>query len=451
MARPRDSRSPSPAGSHHSSRRHRKDDERRDRDPRDDRRRSRSRSPDHRYRERERDRDRDRNRGHGGRDRERDRRRDRSLDRRDDAYYRGDRRDYRDRDRRRSRDRYDDRIRSPDRRRQRSRDDDRGYRRRDDSRDRANTRRDDGPDSHNRSRRDNGARSPVRDGAKASNNEKPKPEVKSEADKKAERLAKLEAWKKKKESVSQKQKEVNPHQTRNLLAEMDKKVTGDSSAPASGGASPLARTESGNASPSANSPTVQYPGKFDPKAIAKKSAARSLDASQSVLGSVNVQTKPPGGPLNKSTTASALPANRAKTSGFGFGKSHNDDKLTTKRKLDLDEEVTTKRILTKLPTLPIEADDTPYADQDDDDESDGDIFAENEEEAAAAARAAHERRLQAENHTDKPEADKMDTDEGPDTSIKDAPDTNGDASDTLPCRRMLTSKWTLMKRKTWIL
>ncbi|CAH0017182.1 unnamed protein product [Clonostachys rhizophaga] len=453
MARPRDSRSPSPAGSHHSSRRHRKDDDRRDRDPRDDRRRSRSRSPDvrsrnyrspqglysdsiliqqHRYRERERDRDRDRNRGHGGRDRERDRRRDRSLDRRDDAYYRGDRRDYRDRDRRRSRDRYDDRIRSPDRRRQRSRDDDRGYRRRDDSRDRANTRRDDGPDSHNRSRRDNGARSPVRDSAKASNNEKPKPEVKSEADKKAERLAKLEAWKKKKESVSQKQKEVNPHQTRNLLAEMDKKVTGDSSAPASGGASPLTRTESGNASPSANSPTVQYPGKFDPKAIAKKSAARSLDASQSVLGSVNVQTKPPGGPLNKSTTASALPANRAKTSGFGFGKSHNDDKLTTKRKLDLDEEVTTKRILTKLPTLPIEADDTPYADQDDDDESDGDIFAENEEEAAAAARAAHERRLQAENHTDKPEADKMDTDEGPDTSVKDAPDTNGDASDTLP-------------------
>ncbi|CAH0049906.1 unnamed protein product [Clonostachys solani] len=473
MARPRDSRSPSPAGSHHSSRRHRKDDDRRDRDPRDDRRRSRSRSPDvrsrnyrspqglysdsiltqqHRYRERERDRDRDRHRGHGGRDRdpERDRRRDRSLDRRDDTYYRGDRRDYRDRDRRRSRDRYDDRIRSPDRRPQRSRDDDRGYRRRDDSRDRANTRRDGGPDSHNRSRRDNGARSPVRDGAKASNNEvrrdgplvrrmanytlfpqKPKPEVKSEADKKAERLAKLEAWKKKKESVSQKQKEVNPHQTRNLLAEMDKKVTGDSPAPASGGASPLTRTESGNASPSANSPTVQYAGKFDPKAIAKKSAARSLDASQSVLGSVNVQTKPPGGPLNKSTTASALPANRTKTSGFGFGKSHNDDKPTTKRKLDLDEEVTTKRILTKLPTLPIEADDTPYADQDDDDESDGDIFAENEEEAAAAARAAHERRLQAENHTEKPEADKMDTDEGPDTSIKDAPDTNGDASGTL--------------------
>ena len=157
MARLRDSRSPSPAGS--LSARKRKDDDRRDRDRRDgpvDHRR-RSRSPidvshpfprlalpgcpqepqwltrlismQRRYRDRGRD----------GRDRDSYRRRDRSIDRRDDDYYRGSRRDG---DRRRSRDRGPDRLRSPDRRRNRSRDPDREYRpRRDDSRDRVRARR----------------------------------------------------------------------------------------------------------------------------------------------------------------------------------------------------------------------------------------------------------------------------------------------------------------------
>ncbi|KAL6869249.1 pre-mRNA processing RNA-helicase [Amphichorda felina] len=462
MARPRESRSPSPAGSYHSSRRHRKDDERRDRDPR---RRSRSRSPDVRRRHRGRSssasglysddfireqpryRDRDRDRG-GGRDR--DRRRDRSIDRRDDDHYRGGRRDYRDRDRRRSRDRYGDRPRSPDRRGNRSRDDDRGYRRRDASRDRARGGREGTADSQGRSgRRDDPGhgRTPVGENGRADGNEvrlrqrpdtsntshnpsqaqKPTAsESKSDADKKAERLAKLEAWKKKKESASQQQKEVNPSQTRNLLAEMDKKAAGGSPAPATASpqismaASP--KDSSGHASP--GTPSTPYVGKFDPKAIAKKSAAaRSHDASQSVLGSVDVQPQKLSAPVKQITAASALPANRTKTSAFGFGKSHADDKLPSKRKLDLDEEETTKRKLTKLPALPVETDDTPYADQDDDDESDGDNFAENEEEAAAAARAAHEKRLQAENQTE----DKMDTAEDSETKPADA-QTNGDAA-----------------------
>lgn len=122
----------------------------------------------------------------------------------------------------------------------------------------------------------------------------------------------------------------------------------------------------------------------------------------------------------KQSTASALPANRAKTSGFGFGKSQGDDKLPSKRKLDLDEEVTTKRQLTKLPSLPIEADDTPYVDQDEgEDDEGGDEFAENEEEAAAAARAAHEKRLQAEEEAAK--------EAGGDEAMADAPATNGTA------------------------
>src|SRR5277367_3138991 len=160
MARQRDSRSPSPTGSQHSSKRSRRDDDfRRDRDRRDDvrgpRRRSRSRSLDVR---------------NGGtykwqsiyadglesqrrqRDRDVPRRRDRSIDRRDDDYNRSYRRD-RSRDRRRSRDRYMDRERSPDRRRRRSRE--RDFRdRRDDSRERHRRRREDSTDSYSRYRGD---------------------------------------------------------------------------------------------------------------------------------------------------------------------------------------------------------------------------------------------------------------------------------------------------------
>jgi len=166
--------------------------------------------------------------------------------------------------------------------------------------------------------------------------------------------------------------------------------------------------ESGSASPA--TPATPYAGKFDPKAIAKKSAARSHDTSRQVLGSIDGHAKL-AVPIQKATKASALPANRAKASGFGFSKATADsEKLPTKRKLDLDEEETTKRKLTKLPALPVETDDTPYADQDEDDESDVDNFAATEEEAAAAARAAHERRLQAENQSEEKTEEKMEVD-----------------------------------------
>lgn len=472
MARPRDSRSPSPAGSHFNSRRHRKDDDRRDaRDRRDDgrdaRRRSRSRSPDVRldqrhssfsnsytpgpvsdrnmnfqqYRYRDRDRGRD-VRDRGGRDRDSFRRRDRSLDRRDDDFYRGGPRDRRGP---RSRERYPPRPRSPDRRRDRSRDD---YRRRDDSRNRG--RREGTAESQARSSRaDSRSRNtPLTDSGRngadevriltpyertrahdISQAQKAKSNAaQSEADKKAERLAKLEAWKRKKELEGQKQKEVNASQTRSLLAEMDKRAkegsTALSSPVVSSAASP-APVESGSVSP-----TKPYTGKFDPKTIAKKSAVqRSNEPAKGALGSIDVQPPNISLPVKKGPTgkivppnlqylacadnheiASALPTNRAKASSFGFGKSHADgDKLPNKRKLDMDEEVVTKRQLTKLPSLPVETDDTPYADQDEDDESDGDNFAENEEEAAAAARAAHERRLQAENEAENQAENQADT------------------------------------------
>lgn len=325
------------------------------------------------------------------RDRDRDdyRRRDRSIDRsrRDEDHYRSGR------DRRRSRDRYDDRYgdrtRSPERRRERSQDRNRDDRRGDD----------------HRSNRTDSRSTPLTDSGRGSNTEPSKaaPNAsQADADKQAQKLARLEAWKKKKELDAQNQKDVNPSQTRSLLAEMDKKPSAASSAVAS-------PADSGNASP-----LKPYAGKFDPKSIAKKSAASRSDSPKGALGGLGIApealaapaAKPSTGELsdalwsetdpNCDDTASKLSTGGVKTSAFGFGKvSTDNDKLPSKRKLDLDEEDDTKRKLTKLPTL-IDTDDTPYADQDDDEDSDGDNFAENEEEAAAAARAAHEKRLQTE-------------------------------------------------------
>ncbi|PKS06541.1 hypothetical protein jhhlp_007289 [Lomentospora prolificans] len=408
MARLRDTRSPSPG------RLSRKDDDRRDRDRRDDGRgyRARSRSPgDRRYRDK-----RDRDRDHDSY-----RRRDRSVDRRDDDAYRGSRRD-----RRRSRDRYADR--SPDRRRR----DDRDYRgRRDDSRDRARSRRDGTPDSRPRSRRDESHQRPhphkessLSPSSAANDTAKAKSaQPQSEADKKAERLARLEAWKKKKESKAAKENDANPLQTRKLLAEMDERANRPSAAaspvvesPASASPAPRQPSVSADASPA-----TSFTGKFDPKAIAKKPATATKQTVGAALGSI---PGPNGAkaPLAQAVKPSGLLANRGNMSSFGFQK--QGDKLASKRKIDLDEEVASKRKLVKLPSLPIEADDTPYADQDDG-ESDADDIAATEEEEAAAVRAAHEKRLQQENQV---------TDESGDAMMADSTTahTNGTTATELP-------------------
>ncbi|KAI0859585.1 hypothetical protein F4860DRAFT_250270 [Xylaria cubensis] len=400
MARLRDSRSPTPAGSQHSSKRSRREDERRDRDRdrdrrdygRDQRRRSRSRSPnDRRYRDRDRDRDRDH------------RRRERSVDRRDDGYYRGGR------DRRRSRDRATDRERerSLESRRRRSRDrvGDREHRnRRDESRDRRRGR-EGTADSSARSRRaDSRDRGQVDTGVPKSASyqadQAPTPSaVQTEADKKAERLARLAAWKKRHED-KEKQKETTPGATRKLLAEMDEKANGTPSTATPTGIS------SGPASPTDAqplSPAAQYAGKFDPKAIAKKSALKSqLPGGVAKLGAITVP--PVGKPSSAKAPATTLPSTKTassasalpqtKTSGFGFHKQNSDaDKAPQKRKLILDEEEISDRKLAKLPSLPlVDVDDTPYENQDEDDDIDADNFAGDEEAEAAAARAAQERR-----------------------------------------------------------
>ncbi|KUI66167.1 Pre-mRNA-processing ATP-dependent RNA helicase PRP5 [Cytospora mali] len=380
MARHRTSRSPSPTGSRGS--RH---DDRRDRDrdrdrgrrdaPRD---RRRSRSPGGRYRD------------HYDRDRDSYRRRDRSIDRRDrdDDYYRGGRRDG-GRDRRRSRER------TPPRRRERSRDRDIRVRREGSA---ARSRREGTADSTiSRTKTDDSrqrSQAPTSKPAPKEADAAKSTQTQAQSDKQAERLAKLEAWKKKTLTTKQATKEGDATSTRKLLAEMDGRASGTPTAVAS----PLNDSTPAAAAPSASqpaqeaSPAVPYVGKFDPKAIAKKASARHH--SPAALGDI------PGAPApsvkvvpSKTSKASALPTGK-NISGFGFQKAGAEsDKPSAKRKLNLDDEDTSKRKLAKLPDISLEdADAIPYANQDDESDSDGDNFAGTEEEAAAAARAAHERR-----------------------------------------------------------
>lgn len=452
MVRQRDSHSPSPAGSQQSSKRNKRDDDYRrdrdrDRDRRDDvrgpRRRSRSRSLDVSASRRHQPISNCANHGvlkRRPRERDINRRRDRSTDRRDDDYNRA-RRD-RSRDRR---DRFGDRERSPDRRRHRSRE--RDYRdRRDDSYDRARRRREDSTDSFSRSRgEDNRGKAPTRtETTQASevrifflryrnrgtnfDTQAPKAPVSAaptEAEKKAERLAKLEAWKKKMaEDKERKERELAAGGNRKLLDDIDQKANRSPAAD-----SPLSSGSLNVASP------APYAGKFDPKAIAKKATASSNTANAlgrdiplndlskasatltSTVRGLHADKKPTAfnstsncmNPTPKRNVdkradsfiaASALPKSRANLNAFGLGaKSGIDNEKSSKRALDFGEDEESRKKLEKLPSLPMaiaEDEDTALAngaeeEKDDDDDVDMED-AGTEEEAAAAARAAAEKR-----------------------------------------------------------
>ncbi|KAL4809658.1 hypothetical protein BDV18DRAFT_83302 [Aspergillus unguis] len=385
MARHGDTRSPSPVGStYSSSRRSRRDDDRYERKRDDGRSYRRSRSPERRYRDRDRDRDRDSYR-----------RRDRSIDRRDshrddDGY----RRRERSRDRRRSRDRDYDRD---YRRRSRSRD--RDYRsRRDDSRDRARRRRDDSADLKHKSRRDD-SRDRLR-GSEPRSRETSKPATPirpTDEEKRAERLAKLEAWKQKQAAEKErKQKEAEASGApKNILEEIDRKS----------GVSPAVSSPQSPATQGVDTAPAPYAGKFDPKAIAKNAA--QSPAAPSVLGTdvaVPSSAKPAAGQPaklqeikapGKAPSSAALKA-KGNVGRFGLGSKQvadNEKSIATKT-LGFGEEESTRRKLERLPTPPIEDADASKgveanADEDDDvDMQDG----ETEEDAAAAARVAAERR-----------------------------------------------------------
>ncbi|KAK7753211.1 pre-mRNA processing RNA-helicase [Diatrype stigma] len=279
-----------------------------------------------------------------------------------------------------------------------------------------------------------------------------KPAVQPEADKKAERLAKLAAWKKKQEE-KEKQKDATPGGTRKLLAEMDEKANGTSS-----NATPTAISPA-PASPATQqpaSPAAPFTGKFDPKAIAKKSAPKVQSPSTAPkLGAIvgqqqanlSAPAKAPKGKVeppfiantclaNDFTEVSALPQSRTKASGFGFHKQNADnEKVPQKRKLMLDADEASDRKLAKLPSLPLtDVDDTPYEIQDEEDDEAAN-FAGTEEEEAAAARAAQERREERITQESAQQTSEMEVDEAQ-VEAEPEPQTNGVAIETQSAEAM---------------
>jgi len=167
--------------------------------------------------------------------------------------------------------------------------------RRDESRDRARRRRDDSAESRRNRKRDDSRersqkKSVVRGNLEVSPQftilsidliehiislqlpKKPPPPLQTDDEKKAERLAKLEAWKQKQAAErDRKQRESEGSAgTRNLLDQIDKKAQGSPIQ-----ASPAPPSPTSPATPNGESSPAPYAGKFDPKAIAKKATASS--------------------------------------------------------------------------------------------------------------------------------------------------------------------------------
>ncbi|KAL9094290.1 MAG: hypothetical protein Q9165_003430 [Trypethelium subeluteriae] len=415
MARRGDTRSPSPTESSYS-RRSRREDDRYAKDrkyERGHRYRSRSRSGDRKHH------DQDYRRG--------DRSYDKRGGRRDDDAYRSSRRD-------RSRDRA--RERSPLRdRRHRSRD--RDYRdRRDDSRDRAKRRREDSVETSRKARKDDPREGPSKANVvKDSGNSKP-PVPKSDDDEQKrlqeQRQAKLNAWKAKRQEEQAKRVEGAPNTTRSLLDEMEKKATNSPDTATS--LSPAPQPDSNVAG--------TYAGKFDPKAIGKKTVEKT--SSSATLGSdvavpvtvkssnsANLNSVPKA---NKTVAAKPLKA-RGNVSGFGFGgKTQNDvEKISSKNALEMGEDEESTRKLGKLPALP--DDDNQIQEEplgptdgekgaDGEDDVDMTEIGTEEEEVAAARRAAEKRedRLH--------EQSIIDVSTNGVEEVLDKPATNGDAQMT---------------------
>ncbi|KAL9107998.1 MAG: hypothetical protein Q9227_007213 [Pyrenula ochraceoflavens] len=419
MARRRDSRSPSPVGSSHSASKRRRDDDRYEKGRGGHRRRSRSRSPDvrpnkfwhacfandipqRRYRDHDRERDRDRNRDvYRRRDRSLDRRRDRRDDRREDDAYRSSRKE-RSRERRRSRDR-EDRRRSRDRDYKYRRDDSRGATRRlEDSADMKRngrraasgdrTLRKEGGNSnevcHVFETQDHQSREHAHQLLQSSRPQTPtKP---ASEDQKAAKLAKLEAWKQAQAAKqAEKAKELEATGgTRGILNQIDQKA-----------ANPVSTSPKSPEPPTA--PT-HYAGKFDPKAIAKKSTITASAAAPLGADVVPAQASSAKPSIRPSKSSAPLKA-RGNLSGFGLnnkpsaGSVVRADVDVSKRALNFDEEESTRKKLEKLPTPPLgdmpESDRNKQGQPEEDDEEDIDMQdAGNEEENLAAARAAAEKR-----------------------------------------------------------
>ncbi|KAL8986863.1 MAG: hypothetical protein Q9177_003878 [Variospora cf. flavescens] len=245
--------------------------------------------------------------------------------------------------------------------------------------------------------------------------------VQTEEEKKAERRAKMDAWKQKQAAERiRKQEELEAAGgTRSLLDEMDKKANASPVAAASPVIDVAAESTTeldGEASPK------PYAGKFDPKAIVKKATLGSTGVSklgtdialpEVAKASATLNSASTGPKANQSIAsaksssgklAPAVPLKaRGNVSGFGLSTKAavETDKPAAKPGIDFGDEEGSRKKLEKLPTPPLVdtavANDTAMADgakgEGDDDDDDEDMQdAGTEEEAAAAARAAAEKR-----------------------------------------------------------
>lgn len=252
----------------------------------------------------------------------------------------------------------------------------------------------------------------------------PAPAAQTDEEKKAERLAKLEAWKKKQAAEREKkQKELAASGgARSILDQIDKKSV----------ASPATASPQSPAPPGNDAPASPYAGKFDPKAITKKAPASSTGpaplgndvAVPAIAKSSATVPSTTAGPENGKPSANkrtyfnkyssyflpqhadypsvvTVPLSTRGVGGFGLGTkpAAETDKPSAKRALDFGEEESTRKKLEKLPTPPLEDVGQHDANEmtnghDEGEEDDGDDMqdAGTEEENAAAARAAAEKR-----------------------------------------------------------
>ncbi|KAJ4295705.1 pre-mRNA processing RNA-helicase [Collariella sp. IMI 366227] len=217
-----------------------------------------------------------------------------------------------------------------------------------------------------------------------------------EADKKAERLRKLQAMKEKHALKEAKEAAASAGTTRKLLAEMDQKAGGSTGV--NSPVAPASPAPASPATPATPATPAPYAGKFDPKAIAKNSKA-ARPPSPTRLGDVKLAAPAPK-TLGIKTEArpkgvGLLPANRA-VSAFGFNRNADAQKSSSKRKLDMDDEEVIKRKLVKLPDfVPEIAENAPEVQGDAEEDADEDLdllMARNEEDMAEAHRIMQERR-----------------------------------------------------------
>lgn len=218
----------------------------------------------------------------------------------------------------------------------------------------------------------------------------PAPAAQTEEEKRAERRAKLEAWKQKQAAERErKQREEAAGGPRNILEAIDRKS----------GLSPAVGSPQTPATPTDSAASTPYTGKFDPKAIVKN--ATSATAGAPVLGTdvaVPQSVKIPAKPTPLSAPAPAPLKAKGNVSGFGLGARPADtEKSSSTRTLGFGEEESTRKKLERLPTPPLDdgKDAGVNDDVEEDDVEDDDVDMQdedNEEEAAAVARAAAERR-----------------------------------------------------------